>query len=144
MHIYILRPQIFLLAIKYNCQLPDSILKAVNLPRAYPHSKDCYQNQNTTPDSQVQWTAKPFTNKLQQETCSKEVIQDYQKEKRRGKVMNLQEEYAKFQEIKRMYSLQTSTHFTTRSAERFVSKASTTKMSKITKELQLFVCLSDT
>lgn len=44
---------------KYNCKLPDSILKAVNLPRVYPRSKDCYQNQNTAPDSQVQQTAKP-------------------------------------------------------------------------------------
>jgi hypothetical protein len=39
-------------------QVPDSTLMEVNPPRVYPQSKDCYQSQNTPPDSEVQQTVK--------------------------------------------------------------------------------------
>lgn len=52
MQIYTLIKLRYLFAHEHK-KVPDSTLTEVNPPKVYPQSKDCYQSQNTPPDSQV-------------------------------------------------------------------------------------------
>lgn len=77
---------IFLLAIDYIWKLPDSILKVIDLPRTYPHSKDCYQNQNTMPGSQVRLTANHLQiNYKKSRSIGMKIMKDCHKEKKMDK-----------------------------------------------------------